>query len=50
MVTGSRRGSRTVVIPACASFRPRVTVKKKRNAETAAFMVVAEAPRPRIAN
>jgi hypothetical protein len=43
-ITGSLRGSRTVVIPTCASSRPRVTVNKKRKAETAAFMVVAEAP------
>ncbi len=34
----------TVVIPTCASSRPSVTVKKKRKAEAAAFMVVAEAP------
>ncbi len=43
-ITGSLRGSRTVVMPTCASSRPRVTVKKKRKAETAAFMLVAEAP------
>jgi hypothetical protein len=33
-----------VVIPAWASPRPKVTPKKKRKAETAAFMLVAEAP------
>ena len=43
-ITGSLRGSRTVVIPWLASFRPRVTPKKKRKADTAAFMEVAEAP------
>ncbi len=37
-------GSRTIVIPACASPRLKVTPKKKRKAETAAFMEVAEAP------
>ena len=37
-------GSRTAVIPACASPRPSVTVKKKPEAETAGFMLVAEAP------
>ena len=42
--TGSLRGSRTVVIPTCASPRPSVTPKKKRRADTAAFMLVAEAP------
>jgi hypothetical protein len=31
-----------VVIPTCASPRPRVTPKKKRKAETAAFMEVEE--------
>jgi hypothetical protein len=35
--TGSLRGSRTVVIPACAASRPRLTPKKKRKAETAAW-------------
>jgi hypothetical protein len=35
---------RTVVIPTAASPRPSVTPKKKRKAETAVFMVVAEAP------
>ncbi len=47
-MTGSLRGSRTVVIPTCASSLPSVTVKKKRKAETAAFMLVAEAPIDRI--
>ena len=49
--TGSLRGPRTVVVPTCASPRPTcasprpsVTVKKKRKADTAAFMLVAEAP------
>ncbi len=42
--TGSLRGSRTVVIPTCASPRPSVTPKKKRKAEAVAFMEVAEAP------
>jgi hypothetical protein len=49
-ITGSLRGSRTVVIPACASSRSRVTPKKKRKAETVAFMPVAEAPLERISN
>jgi hypothetical protein len=40
-ITGSFRGARTVVIPACASPRPSVTVKKKSKADTAAFMEVA---------
>ncbi|MEE8257826.1 MAG: hypothetical protein V3R60_08060 [Acidobacteriota bacterium] len=50
--SGSLRGPRTVVIatcasprPTCASPRPSVSVKKKRKAETAVFMLVAEAPR-----
>jgi hypothetical protein len=47
-ITGSLRGSRTVVIPACASPRPSVTPKKKRKADTAAFMLVAEAPMDRM--
>ena len=42
--------SSAVNIPACASSRPRVTPKKKRKAETAAFMEVAEAPLERISN
>jgi hypothetical protein len=33
-----------VVMAVCASLRPRVTPKKKRKAETAAFMLVAVAP------
>ena len=35
-------------MPTSASPRPSVTPKKKRKAETAAFMVVAEAPSDRI--
>ncbi len=46
-ITGSLRGSRTVAIAACASLRPSVTPKKKRKADTAAFMPVAEDPRER---
>ncbi len=46
--TGSLRGSRTVVIHAAASRRPSVTVKKKRKAETAAFIDRAEAPLERM--
>ncbi len=42
--TDSRRAMRTLVIPTSASPRPKLTPKKKRKAETAAFMLVAEAP------
>ncbi len=34
----------TLVIPARASSRPRVIMKKNGKAETAAFMLVAETP------
>ena len=44
-ITGSLRGSRALF----ASVRPSVTVKKKRNAETAAFILVAEARFERMA-
>ena len=47
---GSRRGSRTVVMPTRASSRPNVTPKKNRKAETAAFIEVAEDPFERISN
>ncbi len=40
----ARIASGTVVIPTCASPRLKVTPKKKRKAETAEFMEVAEAP------
>ncbi len=43
-ITGGLRGSRTVIIPTRAPPRPSVTPKKKRKAETPAFMAVAEAP------
>jgi hypothetical protein len=42
--TGNLCGSRTPVSPTAASSRPSVTPKKKRKPETAAFMLVAEAP------
>jgi hypothetical protein len=38
------RGSRTVVRPTLASQRPSIMPKNKRKAETAVFMVVADAP------
>jgi len=42
--SGSLRGPRTAVIATCASPRPSVSVKKKRKAETAVSVLVAEAP------
>jgi hypothetical protein len=41
--TGSFLGSRTVVMAAFASPRPSVTPKKKRQADTAALMEIADA-------